>query len=241
MRKLYIIICEDEKIFAENLKKNICNACNKINIDSITLVVFSGEEFWKLKIPQDALELIFMDYQLGDMTGYEITKRLIGSGRNKNIVFVTGLDGIVYESQEYFPFAFIQKKDINEPRITQILSEYLRRNFIKKKLFSYMIYRKKYDVLMEDILQICYYNHQVEILLTDKSIIKFRGTIEECIMQLDNHLFFRTNPGTIVNLQFCIRIEKNEFILKNGSRISIARSRKSEAEDAFMRVRRMNL
>ena len=61
------------------------------------------------------IDILFLDIDMPEMTGFEIAKRLNKKFHGEIlIVFMSAYDNFVYESFDYLPFAYLRKESISE-------------------------------------------------------------------------------------------------------------------------------
>lgn len=83
-----------------------------------------------------------------------------------------------------------------------------------------------------------YSNHVVTITLTSGETVRTRTSQTRFEKKLEPHdCFFSPMQGMIVNFHEVLRVERDEFVMRNGQRIHITRRRMKEAREAFTRFR----
>lgn len=235
---LHILICDDDKIFAEELKVFVEKEMQMRQIEFESHLFGCGEDFLKENGCQD--ELIFMDIELPDISGLTIAQYLKEKNRNRNLIFLTNHDYLVFSSLRCFPFCFMQKSRLAED-IGSVMEEFWKERYKiieGDRIFEYCIKNQVYHVMADDIMYLTYWEHRISIIMKDGKKIEFRGKIKECEQQLEGLDFFKTNKGTFVNLKYCQRLDENGFWMKNGENISVSRERKKNAKICFMKYRR---
>ena len=118
MEKPYkIAICEDEKIFVNNLVEQIRDLGYKYEIE----VFNSGEDF--LNSPTEYF-VVFLDIELGGMNGYEVAKELQKRDFTGNIVITTSHRENITEAFELNVSRYllkpIQKNKLEEAMVTAL-------------------------------------------------------------------------------------------------------------------------
>ena len=234
---LHILICEDDKRFSEILEELIKEEMQGKELSYECHTFACGQAFLKEKTYVN--ELIFMDIELPDMSGLEIAGYLKETQRNKNLIFLTNHDYLVFPSLKCYPFYFMQKNKLKE-ELGSVLEEFLKERIEKKedRIFEYCVKNNVYHVLMDEIMYLTYWEHRVSLMLQNGEKVEFRGKIKECEQQLSGLDFFKANKGTFVNLKYCQRLDENGFWMRNGENITVSRERRKDAKMCFMKYRR---
>ena len=226
-------ICDDDVIVAQKLKLIIEKEFLSRNIDFMCDIYVDGIKFLENNIESQD-ELIILDIEMPALNGIEIAEYLKKAGRNKNIVFVTNHENLVFRSLQFYPFSFIRKKDIDE-EFPEMLKQFILE--ISKKNASFMFETKKtmVSVRTDTIMYLTYWEHKI-LLVTDKDDrYEFRSTLKECLKQLSEENFFRVNSGAIVNLKYVKKLEDSCIIMESGYSIQLSRDRKKEFKERFMK------
>ena len=116
---IYVSICDDDVIIARKIKKLIEYELSKKGIEFHCNIYISGRRFLEYN-KEFKNELIILDIEMPDISGIKIAEYLKKEGRNKNIVFITSYDNLVFRSLECYPYAYIRKKNV-EKEIPKII------------------------------------------------------------------------------------------------------------------------
>lgn len=228
---IHIKICDDDLIIGDKIKKLVVSELEKRGIAWECSIFTSGEEL--LKTEAEDKELIFLDIEMPEISGLEVGKRLKDMGRNRNTVFLTSYDQLVFLALESIPFYFMRKSKMDE-EIGGVIEQYLRRYQEGKCVLLYTVRSKRYCIPGDEIRYITCSNHKMIVKLEDGDQKTFRGTIKECEAQLKGGRFFKANSGTLVNLKYCELLSSRGFVIK-GETISVSREKKKEAQSEFMK------
>lgn len=236
---IHIKICGDDIVTAKKIEKLAENAFKNKGIICDCEIYGCGMEFLEAEEGNEN-ELIFLNIELPDMSGFEVAEHLKVSGRNQRLVFVTGYADFVFPSLEYFPFYFLRKNQLTEETVEKIVEQFLKQ-FLKQKdketkVFSYSVRNQFYTIPLKEISCVSCWQHKITLAFADGTKQCFRGTIAECERQLLSDCFFKANTGAIVNLEYCQRFDGESFVLKNGERIPVSRDRRKDAKQSFMGI-----
>lgn len=234
---IYIRICDDIAT-AKKIERLAEFAFKKAGVACKCEIYGCGMEFLEVK-ERNEDELIFLNVELPDMSGFEVAGYLKDSGRNQRLVFITDYDQAVFPSLEYFPFHVLRKSQLTEEVVgkvvEQFLKQFLRQSEEKTKVFSYSFKNQIYSVPLKAISCVSCWQHKIALEFADGTKQCFRGTIAECERQLLADCFFKANSGTIVNLEYCQSFDGESFVLQSGEKILVSRDRRKAAKQSFMK------
>lgn len=206
-----IVIIEDERVTAEDLKQTIRQADAAVEIAATLKSVNEGIAWFK---SNPAPDLIFSDIQLGDGLSFEILSNLCVP-----VIFCTAFDeyalnafnsnGIDYILKPFtlasVSAALLKFKNLTQLKQDEIARQYesIRRLFAdsrKSRPSSLLIHYKDtiFPVKMEDIA-LFRLEHEVVYLLTFDKTTYYPGKSLEELEELVGDDFFRVNRQYLVN------------------------------------------
>ena len=97
-----IAICDDEKIFRDQIKKYILEVSSDSSIDEYTC----GDD---LAGSESNYDIIFLDIEMPGISGIETAEKLRENGSDADIIFLTSHVEFVYEAFKVRAFRFLQK------------------------------------------------------------------------------------------------------------------------------------
>lgn len=169
-------------------------------------------------------DLIFLDIQLKDMTGFDVLEEV--SGKFPVIIFATAYDTFSLKAFDYFAFDYLLKP-FNEERFYKSINKVIDKfktsdtEFLQEKIRSLLEYmqpknengrttpksipvplkNKTTFIDVDDIIYISASNSYIEIFTNSNKYV-LRNTISDFMEELSGHSFFRIHRSTIINLEF---------------------------------------
>ncbi|WP_083461256.1 LytR/AlgR family response regulator transcription factor [Cellulosilyticum ruminicola] len=193
-----IVICEDEKTQREQLKSYLSLILGELGVLYEFIEYESGEQLLNNYVSK--AQLIFLDIQMGELTGMETARRIRERDKNVDIIFVSGLTSYMQEGYEVSARRYIIKPIEEKEFRRQVLpciEEILKKNeeyvWIKSQYSSYKI-------LMSDILYAETYGRKINIY-TKQRVYDTHINLGELEKKLDPEVFFRCHRGYLVNLK----------------------------------------
>ena len=234
------LIIEDEDHAANHLKNLITkNFPDKISILGEVKTIREGE----ILIKEIKPELIFLDVQLKDGTGFD----LLDTFKNKmsfEVIFTTGLKNYKEKALDYFAFYYLNKP-IDEEKFKLVIDNYL----FKKTAFDlekYLTFKQQIDSKNTAIslpINGGFDIQQIENILyceADGSYTKFHlvngkshissTNLKKNELLLKEHLFYRIHRSSLVNLNHIksYNASSGKIVLSNKKTLLVsARNKKS--------------
>ena len=224
------IICDDEKIFLEELSNKIIECLEKQNIDMNIKVCNSGKKLLNI-CKTLSVDAIFLDIDIPEMNGFQIAKNVRKLYPDCMIIFCSSHNELVYESFEYEPFWFLCKSDY-ERKLDSVLEKVLKKVKKSKKDFIIKFKEKIIKVRYQEIFYVEVEKHKIRLHL-EKEILEYRGNLSDIEKQFVEMGFVKINSGCIVNIEHIFKIQDSELILKNGTLLVISRSNKKNVKTIF--------
>lgn len=223
-----IAICDDNNDIVNEIK-NIIQDCMKQYNSNFQLLLFNNGIDLLEKHEQNPINIIFLDIDMPETSGFDVAKSFRNHFSNCYIIFVTSYAELVYEQ----PFNFI-RKNCSIPLEISI-------NDVFKKLMNHMKQTQK--IVLEDCAerQIIYIhdiiyleNEQHYILfhiLNRNKPIKMRGNLSEYEEKFREYDFVKIHRKYLINLKYLSFIDniRNEVLLRSiNKRLIMSRYCKKE-------------
>jgi len=120
---LRIAICDDYPYFRKNLV-SIFTAYKNESLHCIDIHEYScGEDLLDSDIYYD---IIFLDYMMTGLNGFDTAKKLRTNGIESKIIFITNYTHFVYDAFEVRTFRFYEKP-VNPEQLYKALDDYVRK------------------------------------------------------------------------------------------------------------------
>ncbi len=180
----------------------------------------SGEQFLQ-EANLNEIDILFLDIYMTGLTGIEVAREARARGADFPIVFLTTSQSHAIESYEIRAFDYILKpiEYTRLSRVMQLLQSSLRDRFIIVKQG-----REPIKVVLSEIIFVDHHNHYLQIH-TKNSVIKTYRKFSDFEQEMLLHERFLTCQRCVmVNMDQIERIEKNNFVMRNGTYVPINRN-----------------
>ncbi len=205
-------------------------------------------------------DLVFLDIQMKDMTGFEVLEAL-ATEELPMVIFITAYDKYAIKAFDVFAFDYLlkpfkderfhrsvenalnnlQQKNKSPNQELSALLNYLRQPntppVARSKMLPLKSSGKISFVDMNDIQYVTGSGYYIEIFTTDKKYL-LRETLTSILNKLDQTQFIRIHRSYIINLQFLNEViygsaGEIEVQMKNGELLRLS---KSYRDDFFQKL-----
>ncbi len=233
-----IAICDDESYWREKLSLllNDYKQLRKIEIYTTffkngMLILNSSKKF----------DVVFMDYQMGELDGIETARKLRTQNNKCRIIFVSAYPSIAQDTFEVNTFRFISKP-IDKIKLFKALDDY-RKEVEQERLLLFNTHNGTIKIRTTDIIY-CEANKRHTIIHTTDGTYEIRTNIKEVENQLDKEHFFRCHKSFIVSFAHIKAHNNTDVILDNNGTAFISRNYlsafKSNLQDYVLRYNTEN-
>lgn len=218
---LRIAICDDDNKICSNIEDMVLEYKKSVKLDVSVEVFWTGESLVDFIKNQHSFDLIFLDIELGGITGIEVGKTIRNSLRDhiSKIVFISGADGYDRQLFSMQPLNFLTKP-VAKSSVFGCIDLALELLTVTAPIFEYKMRNETVRIAYQDILFFESKLKKVRIVTTD-SDDEFYGSLEKTSETLPK-LFVSPHRSFVVNFSFVKRIEKDTIVMANGERVPIS-------------------
>lgn len=212
-----IIVCDDEKLHREILSKEIQKYFVDNESEYKKIELFSGKElldYGDIK----TVDIAFLDIELEDMVGIELSRKLREINEDVLIVFVTSHPDYMIEAFDQFAFNYIMKP-IDSKRFKRVMDKALesienRRNIGTEKFFNVILKKKMSSIPYKEIV---YFEKKVNnlVIVLGNDTMEIRSSLKKVEEEIDMNLFLRCHKSFIVNKERIIR-QQGDYLMIIG-------------------------
>lgn len=236
-----IVICDDNEDFVERLHRRISDILLNNGIVHNIVELYDGTELLDY-CRKNVADIVFMDIDMPDMTGFEAIKTLQEHQPEISIVFVTSHTELAYQAYDYHPYQFIGKQDLE------------KLDFIVPRLIKKIVYSKQSD----EVVHIRLYNNIIDIRITevmyfkskrnyvlafcsDGTYYEIHANLKSIYEQVCDKGFIRVQRSYVVNCRFIFDFSTSKIILNNNTEISVTRDAdmRKEAQKIYGKFKRV--
>lgn len=226
---MLIATCDDEPQYCDQVEYYVTKLGENLKINLQCDKYTSGAELLKNNFQQ--YQIIFLDIDMKDENGIDIAEKIRENNVKVEIIFLTALIQYAVDGYKVKAYRFLVKPIEYDDFVFQVKDLFLRLNHLEKSRLVLTKEGQNYTVKIEDILYVEVFNHNLTYHCT-KYDITAPGIVRKIENRLKEHGFVRVHNSYLVNMKFIERVQSQSLILKDGTELQLARSKK----DAFRRT-----
>lgn len=231
-----IIFCDDNSQILSVLPALVHTECQKYISRGNDIVMGpalgSGEEAINY-IKEHHVDVLFLDIDMPNMSGFDVARRLCKEYPQIKIVFMSAYDSFVYSSFDYYPFAYLRKSHLKQelPKVIERIVEKMNES---DKQLTVLTTDGMKKINVQSILFVeSTRNYLVIHLIHGKEYI-CRGTLSSFEREVEDCDFFRIHSAFLVNLEHVDKILENGFVLVKNKTLPIAQKRAKSFRSVYM-------
>ncbi len=231
-----IAICDDDKTICAQIENAILNNLQDFD-DKIEIEVYNSacELFAQMK-KGEKYSLVFLDIEIPDMTGIELSNNIRNymDDFNTQIVFISGSEMYYRQLFDVQPLHFIIKP-IDESVLIKDVKLALKLCAKKEMNFVYSIAKTQYKLPVEDIMYVESEGRKI-ILTTHDDCVKFYSTMDDVQKKLKAKHFMRIHRAFIVNYNFVKKMNYDYIEMIDGKEFAVGRLFKKSLKDNILLI-----
>lgn len=223
-----IAICEDEKVWQNELIKHLNEYKRRRKIDIFIQCFSDGKSCYESK--NDKYDIIFMDYQMEAANGIETARKIRKTNSDSIIIFVSAYPQVAMDTFEVNTFRFLAKP-IDKAKLFKAIDDYLKEIDIDKFLL-FKTHEKTIRIKMSELIYAeAQRNHT--IIHTTKENHEILKNLKSIEKMLPKEKFFRCHHAYITSFQHIKNHNSTEIQYDDNSVAYISRSMSTKFKDAF--------
>ena len=223
-------IVDDDPNIRETLQAALITDTQKRRIPVQLSVCASGSEF--LTLPQEKWDLVLMDVEMPGQNGIETARQLRRVNDRAAIIFITNYIQYALEGYEVQAFRYLLKP-IDAAQFEQVVGTAL--DEIHHRQTAYLQLKGRSEIIRLAIDELIYAETKRGHLLlhTPGKVLECYSTMEKLEQELKQEAFFRCHSSFLVALEAVRQIEKQDVVLKDGTRVPVSKNRKKGMKQAL--------
>ncbi len=228
-----IAIVDDSSIFINILKAKLHDYFFRNNIQV---------EIHSFSLPQEIIDFydipakfhyVFLDFDMGEINGYECGKQLRKICKTFKLIYVTSFDETIYKCLDNEVFGFVRKSNFDND-IDSCLNRILLNYSSTFVLHNFKCAEGLISLNSSQILYFEFSKRSIYIYTANSSYrITKQTTLSEIYIIFKDFSFIYICKGILVNLNNIKSIVKDEITLVNNQNIKIAKRRVQDVTYAY--------
>lgn len=217
-----IAICDDDKIFCDEIETAIKNYESESSFSISFETFYSGESLIESIRNGNVLDIIFLDIELENINGVEVGKIIRNEFKNQTIqiVYISWNCAYALELFKNRPFDFLIKP-IEIESLYEVIDKYVEIYEHENNFFEFKFGKSAYKIPFKDIMYFESENRKIKIVgrFEEKEYYEKLATVSA---QLPPREFIQIHKSIIVNYVYISNYTYEEIILSNGQKLPIS-------------------
>lgn len=219
-----IAICEDNRVFAEKLLKEVREYFWSKEIENDISVFSTASDFSNMDLT--LYNLFLLDIRLGEANGIDIGVKIRRENPDATIIYITEFYEYAAYGYSARPIAFILKGDNQfEKSLREALGEYIREKVAVKEAITFKNRSDEKTVFLQDILYIESFSRKLSIHFAKDDAFEIYGKISDMEDRLSDKGFLRIHKSYLVNISHIKKVLNYEVYLSSGEILPASKER----------------
>lgn len=232
----HVAICDDDQILLENLRREVELWAQEKHVVCSVELFATAEAFLFAWEEKKDIEALLLDIEMPGMDGMELAQRLRRRGDRLSIIFVTGNPGFALEGYELEALSYLVKP-VKREKLRVALNRAEKQSGTKEAVLAAVSAGEVEKIYVSDICLLESRDHETVLVKRDGRSIFCRETLRQMEQKLEekSEAFFKPHRSYLINLGYVERISKRDVEMEGGVLIPIARGKREELNQAYMR------
>lgn len=238
---IYIAICEDDVSIGNYLEELIRTQAENEKAEINIEVFLTAEECLDYIKENHSFDLLFLDIELGNMSGIELAETIrndLGDDYMQ-IVYISAKESYAMKLFETQPLNFLVKP-IEKEKLKKVFCKAIKILEQKEEVFCYKKGHSQKKVFIKDILYFEVQNRKI-IIYSKNAKDTFYGALKNIAEELKKYHFFLCHKSFLIHYEKVRIFESSRLIMENGDEIFISQAKRQEVKEIQMEMEIRNL
>jgi len=221
-----IAVCEDEVFLGSQMEMLLYRFAEESGVSVETEVFVSAEQCLRYIKEEKNIDLLFLDIELGKMSGIELASVIRNELHNDDmqIVYVSSKKSYAMELFESHPLNFLVKP-LDEEKFLRIFQKAVTLIDQSEKIFCYKKGHAQHKIFLSEILYFEANNREITIHMCDETEV-FYGALKNIYQELEGKGFFFCHKAFLVQYDKVKVFETNQLKMQNGDVLPISQGKR---------------
>lgn len=229
-----VAVCDDDKIFLENISKRIALLFKNISINAEVERFDNGKWLCK-EINTTQFDLLFLDIEMADMNGVQIGKYIRETLKDETIqiAYISARQEYAMDLFDFRPINFLIKP-IDNAALQKVIDKFMLLNKGNMSVLNYIKGKTTYSVRLSDIVYLASRGRKITMHLLNEQTEDFYGSLENIYKKyLENENFMFVHKSFLVNFNYIKSYEYSQVVMLYGDAIPISQARRKNIRTRF--------
>lgn len=229
-----IAIVEDE-IYEQEIIVKYIGEWAEVRKEPVEFLCFDSSESFLFSWEDDKdYNLLVLDIEMGEINGLELARKIRSQDKDIPIMFITGYDEYMQYGYDVSALHYLIKP-VNKERLFLALNKLTERGKEEAKSLILNAENEVRRIPVNNILYVEAAGHSSIMHTVDEVILlkESFGEVERQVLSIGEMM--KCHRAYLVNLRFVSVVQNSNLILDNGEMLPIARNRKKDVQQEFLR------
>ena len=186
--------------------------------------------------------MLLLDIEMPGMDGMELAKKLRQKGERLSIIFVTGNPDFALEGYDLEAVSYLVKP-VKRDRLCAALNRAARQSGGREAILVPIAAGEVEKVYVSDLCLLESRDHETILSMRDGRSIVCKEPLRQLEQELEGKAdaFFKPHRSYMINLGYVERMTRKDVQMEDGTLIPIARGKREELNQAYMRYFRRQM
>jgi DNA-binding LytR/AlgR family response regulator len=228
MKKLTILIVEDEILIAEMISEYLAEAGHR----TLNIAISYDEALKEYNLFKP--DLILLDIRLyGEKSGIDFARYLESQNEKTPVIFLSSQydQRTMAQALDTNPYGYLTKPIRKESLWTTVHAAYglYESKFLATEEIQLFDGKMNFKVKISDILYIEADHVYLNVFLTNGKVITIRYTLKQLLSELPQELMIQCHRSYIINKMYMLSWKTTHITLKNNKEIPVSRNYRNSA------------
>lgn len=234
MKKLKIAICDDESYYLSHLKELVIQYMDKTNMEYEVDLFSSGENFLVLGEKIGDYDILFLDINMREKTGFDTAREYRKYAPHKFLIFVTAYIEYAPDGYPLNAFRFLLKNSLDD-MFRECMDTLCRKIVQRCRTIEVPFREGKERVLVSELCSIESREHLLYFRFFSGSVYTLYGKLDEWEEELKDQNFLRIHKSFLINSRDVRRIRHYKVVLRSGKELSVSKVRYRQVLSQFQK------
>lgn len=231
-----IAICDDNKIFIDNMKTKIIKISKNMKYNTEIFIYTDGNILLnEICEEKESIDVLMLDIDMPHISGLQIANEIRKRKLNITLIFVSAHDEMVFDAIQYQPFRYMRKTRLDEelPQVLEDVFELLKDKDDKYTIIKTDEGNKK--IKNSEIMHIEVDKKKLKICMYDGRVMYIGKSFKNFLEELDDNNFIQIYSGCAVNIKYVSEFSKTEITLDINEKLPVSRTRMSDVKKTLLK------
>lgn len=228
---MLIAVCDDEIKYCNQVEDFLIQLGKETETEIRCDKYTSGEELLESDFNQ--YQIIFLDINIQQENGIQIAEEIRKVNQKIELIFLTAFIQYALDGYRVKAYRFLLKPIEYEDFVFQTKELIIRLSEYERNRLELVSQGQKYELKLEEIYYVEVLNHELTYHCV-KGNLSANGNLKKLQEQLAGCHFTRIHNAYLINLRQIEKVKNKEIILKDGSRLPLARTRQDEFRQKYL-------